>query len=104
MFIDDDSPCGYCGQRADSSGTKLNWHNFYDNDELKISAEEFIRRIDTMLNGPIRAMMEVDYDTMYLSDYRALIEAHHKLNRAVEQIDAASKEKNKEKLLTSCMG
>ena len=88
MFIEDDSPCGYCGQSA----TKLNWHNFNAKDELKISAEEFIRRIDKMLDGPMRAMREMEGD-MYLSDYRTLLEAHHKLTHAVEQLDTACIEK-----------
>ena len=70
------------------SKEKLNWHNYYDSDEIKISPEEFIRRINKMLDGPIRAVMEMDGD-MYMSDYRTILEARYKLNRAVEQLDTA---------------
>ena len=60
-----------------ATAKKLPWTH-----DEKITAEEFIIRIEPLICGPVRTMNECEGD-MWLSDYRQLMEAFWKIQNAV---------------------
>ena len=50
-----------------------------------LTAEDFIKRLAPLIDGPVRTMYECDGD-MWLSDYSKLTEASARLSRVLEEI------------------
>tara|TARA_R110002020_G_scaffold131776_5_gene294514 strand:- start:6633 stop:6836 length:204 start_codon:yes stop_codon:yes gene_type:complete len=52
----------------------------------KITAEEFIKRIQPLVCDPVEVMMECDGD-MWMSDYSKLVSAFWRLKNATDSMD-----------------